>query len=170
MQEVMTDSDSNGKTFKVHQANRTLQARIGTGTLDEKAVERSQNVMDQNQVDFGPMAQGFLDELKDAIQALKDNPDINDPIQTMVTPVMQLKANASTFRYTLVSNLANIMLNFLEAIKKVDGDVLAIVDAHRQSLQLIVTKKITGDGGPVGKQMQEELQSACQRYFAKKKS
>ena len=36
----MTDSDSNGKTFKVHQANRTLQARIGTGTLDEKAVER----------------------------------------------------------------------------------------------------------------------------------
>lgn len=167
MQETMSGSESN---FKVYQANKTLQARIGTGPLDEQAVERSQKVMDANDVDFGPIATEFLDDLGKAIAAAKENPQAPKTIHNMSTPVMQLKANASTFRYTLVSNLANIMLNFLEAVNQVDSDVIAIVAAHQQTLHLIVTKRITGDGGPVGKQMQEELQSACQRYFAKKKA
>ncbi len=167
MQTDMSESDTK---FKIYQADKMLQARIGTGPLDDNAVVRSQKVMDENQVDFGPIAKQFLDELAEALKDAKENPQNSATILTMTTPVMQLKANASTFRYTLVSNLANIMLNFLEAVKIVDNDVIAIVDAHRQSLQLIIAKKITGDGGPIGKQMQEELQSACKRYFAKKKT
>lgn len=169
MQTDMQDSDGK-KDFKVYQANRTLQARVGTGPLDDKAVERSQQVMDANKVDFAPIAEEFLNDLAVAIKTARANPGHPGTVQLMTTPVMQLKANASTFRYTLVSNLANIMLNYLEAVQKVDNDVIAIVEAHQQSLRLIIAKKITGDGGPIGKQMQEELQSACQRYFAKKKS
>lgn len=163
----MSESD---RKFKVYQANKTLQARIGTGSLDEKAVERSQHIMDENQVDFAPIANEFLDELGNGIKKARANPESPTIILDMTTPVMQLKANASTFRYILVTNLANIMLNFLEVVKKVDEDVISIVEAHQQTLRLIITKKITGDGGPVGKQMQEELKSACQRYFAKKRA
>jgi len=166
MQTNMSDSE---QKVKVYQANKTLQARIGTGSLDEKAVERSQQVMDTNKVDFEPIANQFLKELGEAVKKARANPEAPNTVHDMATPVMQLKANASTFRYTLVTNLANIMLNFLEAVRKVDQDVVSIVEAHQQTLSLIVAKKITGDGGPVGKQMQEELQSACQRYFAKKK-
>ena len=162
-------SESVEKPVKVHSADKSLQARIGTGPLDERAVERSQKVMDNNTVDFAPMALEFLDELERAIAMCKKNDVLmEESIAAMTTPVMQLKANASTFRYNLIGNMANIMLSFLEAIQKLDEDAVAIVTAHHQTLKAIVTNKMAGDGGPVGQQMEDELKAACKRYFGKR--
>ena len=155
------------KNIKVHKADASLQMKVGTGPLDEKTVERCQKVMDSNEVDFAPLAMEYLDKLENAIKNA-DSTEMNAAIQNMTTPVMQLKANASTFHYNLIGNLANVMLSFLEAIKQLDEDALSIVAAHHQTLKVIVTKKMTGDGGPVGKQMEDELKSACKRYFAKR--
>ena len=155
------------KNIKVHKADASLQMKVGTGPLDEKTVERCQKVMDSNEVDFAPLAMEYLDKLENAIKGA-DSTEMNAAIQNMTTPVMQLKANASTFHYNLIGNLANVMLSFLEAIKQLDEDALSIVAAHHQTLKVIVTKKMTGDGGPVGKQMEDELKSACKRYFAKR--
>lgn len=163
-------SDPNDKNVKVYKANKTLQAKIGSGTIDEKTVERAQSVMDNNDVDFTPMAIEYLDKLEEAIKQIKAGSlPMKEAIQSMTAPVMQLKANASTFKYNLIGNLANVMLSFLEGIKEIDNDVIAIVSAHHQTLKAIVLKKMSGSGGVAGKAMEEELQNACTRYFSKKK-
>lgn len=161
----MTDS----KKPKVIKANYMLQSKVGSGPLDEAAVERSQEVMDNNTVDFGPLAQEYLTQLQQAITKAKTGDlSTEEAIQGMTEPVMQLKANAATFRYTLISNLANVMLSFLEAVKKLDDDVIQIVEAHQKTLNIIVVKKMQGDAGAAGKQMEDELRAACKRYFTKK--
>ncbi len=162
-------TESSDRQIKVHKADKALQAKVGTGPLDEKAVERSQKVMDNNDVDFAPLAMEYLQQLETAIdEAAKNSTPMEQSIQSMTTPVMQLKANASTFKYNLIGNMANIMLSFLEGIKEMDPDAISIVQAHHQTLKAIVLKKMTGDGGPVGKQMEDELKNACKRYFAKR--
>lgn len=166
---MSSETQTAKKNIKVHKADKSLQARIGTGPLDEEALARSQNVMDTNTVDFAPMATEYLDNLEAAIKTAQNKEtDMSEAIQGMTNPVMQLKANAATFQYDLVSNLANVMLSFLEAIKELDEDAISIVAAHHQTLKAIVLKKMTGDGGPAGKQMEEELRSACNRYFSKR--
>lgn len=165
----MTDTEAANKKIKVHKADLQLQTKIGTGPLDERTVERCQKVMDTNKVDFTPLAMEYLDKLEKATTAAKSaDPITSEHIQAITTPVMQLKANATTFHYNLIGNLANVMLSFLESIQKLDGDAISIVQAHHQTLKAIVLKKITGDGGAVGKQMEEELKGACKRYFAKR--
>jgi hypothetical protein len=152
-------------------ANMALQAKIGAGPLDEKVVERCQQVMENNTVDFAPLAMEYLDNLEAAIQNAKSGAlDLKQATEEMTAPVMQLKANASTFKYNLIGNLANIMLSFLEAVKELDNDVIAIVGAHHQTLKAIILKKMSGDGGAVGKTMEEELKGACARYFSKRKA
>lgn len=161
----MTDS----KNVKIIKADLTLQARIGNGPLDERVVERCQKIIDNNNVDFEPLATEYLEKLRVAITAAKKgSAPTKALIQKMTEPVMQLKANAATFRYTLVGNLANVMLGFLEAVEKIDDNVLEIVSAHEKTLTIIVTKKMKGDGGEHGKMFEQELQSACNRYFTKK--
>lgn len=165
----MPVTDSSDKDVKVFKADMALQGKIGTGPLDEKAVERAENVMENNDVDFAPLAMEYLDKLEAAIQgASSGSTEMGESVQNMTTPVMQLKANASTFKYNLIGNMANIMLSFLEGIKELDADAISIVAAHHQTLKAIVLKKMTGDGGPVGKQMEDELKAACKRYFAKR--
>lgn len=164
----MAGNESHSKV-KVHKADTILQQRVGTGPLDEQVVEKCQKVMDENKVDFKPLANEYLDKLHEAIEiAKKGEVSKFEATQGITTPVMQLKANASTFRYNLIGNLANVMLSFLESIKDLDDDAITIVEAHHQTLKAIVTKEISGDGGPVGKQMEEELKSACKRYFSKR--
>ena len=155
---------------RVHKANKMLQAKVGTGKIDEKTVERCQKVMDNNDVEFAPVAKEFLDKLQVAIERTrKGELEKDDAVKAMTEPVMQLKANSSMFKYTLIGNLANVMLSFLEAVKDLDNDVIEIVAAHHQTLSAIVIKKMKGDGGAHGAQMESELKGACARYFAKRK-
>lgn len=163
--------DNNGKPAKIIKADTSLQKKIGNGPLDERIVTRCQNVIDNNGVDFGPLAQEFLTKLRDAIAtARKGSKTDKSAIQSMTEPVMQLKANAAVFRYTLIGNLANVMLGFLEAVNTVDDDVLEIISAHEKTLSVIIAKKMHGPGGVHGKLLEEELQNACKRYLSKKKN
>lgn len=157
------------KKPNVIKANYRLQQKVGAGPLDEKIVKASQQVMDTNQVDFEPLGLAILRRLKDALDHAKEpGANMAQIKDTLTTPVMELKANASTFRYPLIGNLANIMLSFLEAIREMDEDALEIVRAHYDTLHMIVVRKLSGDGGDAGRQLTTELQLVCDRYYHKK--
>ena len=163
-------TETENTDIKVYKANKMLQAKIGNGPLDQKAVEKCQQVMDNNDVEFAPLAMEYLNKLEEAItSAKKGDTDMKETVKAMTAPVMQLKANATTFKYNLIGNLANVMLSFLESIKEIDNDAIEIVAAHHKTLTAIVVKKMKGDGGAAGAQMEDELKSACKRYFAKRK-
>ncbi|MCB1720984.1 MAG: hypothetical protein KDI11_04440 [Alphaproteobacteria bacterium] len=165
----MSESNSSQNKVRVFKADKQLQQKVGTGPLDEAIVERCQDVMDRNDVDFAPLAMEFLGKLENAIKDVTaEKKSKEESVHEMTNAVMQLKANASTFHYNLIGNMANIMLSFLEGIQEIDNDAIAIVNAHHQTLKAIVLKKMSGDGGPIGKQMEDELKAACKRYFAKR--
>lgn len=160
--------DGNDK-HRVIKANYMLQAKVGSGPLDERVVEQMQAVMDKDTTDFGPIAQPCLETMDRVIkQAKTDNYDMKTAVAELTTPVMQLKANAKTFKYDLIGNLATIMLNFLEHLRDLDNEVIEIIAAHHTTLNAIIVKKMSGDGGPVGKQFENELKAACDRYMAKR--
>ena len=59
------------ENVKVIKASTNLQTKVGTGPLDEKTIERCQDVMDNNDVDFAPLAMEYLNKLEEAITAVK---------------------------------------------------------------------------------------------------
>jgi len=114
----------------------------------------------------------FLKTLEDALNTIEANSQTDtseQQIKTLISPVMELKANAAIFHYALVGNLANIMLNFLESIDQLDKDALSIVRGHHDSLKLILSSNMKGDGGQDGQVMITELKDACARYYKKAK-
>lgn len=159
------------KQPRIIKANYILQAKVGSGPLDNKVVEKCQQVIDNNDVDFAPLAKEFLDKLAEAImRAQRDNENTREIIQEMSQPVMQLKANAALFKYDLIGKLANVMLSFLESVRAIDKTVIEIVDAHHKTLSVIILKKMKGDGGSHGIQLEQELKDACSRYLQKKRA
>lgn len=165
----MSPSDTKPKKYK---ASNELERRIGKGPLDTMAVQRAQEDIDNNTIDFAPMGLEFLERLDNSIQEIKTNPSAlseEDKIKNLTAPVMELKANAAIFHYELVGNLASIMLSFLESITSLDDDAVSIVSGHHDSLKLILKSSMKGNGGENGKVMEEELKGACVRYYKKKK-
>jgi len=119
-------------------------------------------------VDYTAPALGYLETLEKNIEearnAKEQTPEI---LQNLLDPIMQIKANAAMFNYPLIGNMANIVLNFLEALPDCDDHVLEIVEASAKTLRLIVTNQMKGLGGEYGEELEKELKSACKRYFRK---
>lgn len=162
------------KKARVMKASHLLQSKVGFGEVEEEAVERGEKVIQAiSQIDFKPLLTEYLEALEDAIAAFKketnkDQEDVNNELHESITaPVMQIKGNAAMFNYILMSKLANIMLNFLETVDKIDDDVIDILEAHLTTLHAIVNKDMRDDGGVDGQLLQDELRDACKRYFTK---
>lgn len=125
--------------------------------------------MSTSTADFTPVARGFLDHLElSLMHCHKAGLTHRQRIDTLTRPVMDLKANAGMFRYTLITILANIMLGFLERIPALDNEAREIVNAHHTTLKMIIDTKMTGNGGSTGAILTRELKDACNRYFAKR--
>ena len=162
-------SNYSDRETNIIKANRMLQAKVGSGSIDEKRIEQSQALIDSDKTDFAPMASEYLGRLETALANIPEEPaNVKIAIQPIIVEIMQLKANAAMFSYGLVGTLANIVLNFLENLHTWDKDALAIIDAHIKTLRIIVRNGMKGDGGDYGHQLTNELRDACQRYFTKK--
>ncbi len=158
------------KKAKIIKASTMLQAKIGRGPLDPKTVQRCQDVIDSNQVDFSPLAKEYLNRLDAVLKKVQDGTlGKQAAIGSITEPVVQLKGHAALFGYELAGTLANIMMGFLESIDSLDSDVIQIVDAHHQTLKSIIHNEMKGDGGPHGEMLKRELMQACRRYHSKKK-
>ncbi len=154
---------------KIYKANKMLQAKVGVGKIEKEKVEVCQQRINENNTDFEPMAKEFLDELLEAVKVAQSGKhDLQELRQHVTQPVMQLKANGAMFGYTLIGDLANIMLSFLEGVSRIDDDIISIIAAHHTTLTAIVKNNMKGDGGEHGKAMKNELMSACRRYMEKR--
>jgi len=152
---------------KIYNASKVLQRKAGTGKIDPKKLKEAEKVIEENTVNFVPMAMDYLTELEKAISAAKDNDGSADHHHKITLPIMHLKSTGTVFKYPLVSDLSDITLTFLETTKTVNTDVLAIVMAHEQLLHAILAEEISGDGGAKGKAMKKEMASVCDRYLKK---
>src|SRR5690606_34285979 len=96
-----------------------LKEKVGVGGIDEKLLTRSQEVIDKNEtgIDFIIYAEQYLKEFSDSVKAARSNDNFKKSRDKIVRPVMQLKANGGMFQYQLVSEVADIALQFLEAVE-----------------------------------------------------
>lgn len=147
-------------------ANHILQAKVGYGIVDEETIQKSQTVLDKNTFNFAPIASMFLAQLQDGLDIATHEKETNRrTIDRLINPVMQIKANARIFKYDLLGNLANTMLNFLEMLNELDDDAHDIVSAHKKTLTHIINSDMKGSGGDIGEKLENELSAACTRYM-----
>ena len=148
-----------------------LKQKVGTGGIDERVLEKAQTFIEKAELDFVPFAQQFLKELALYAKEARQSNDNNKSAakDRMIGPIMQLKANRAMFQYQLVSEVADIALQFLESIDRIDDDVFEIITAHENTIKVIISSKLKGDGGREGYALVKELDKACKRYFSKHK-
>ena len=153
---------------KVITPRHILREKIGYGGIDPVALNRAEESIAKNDVDFQPYAQDFLARIDKAVSAARSLEVRNrSVVDTIVRPVMELKASGGMFKYPLVTEIADILLDFLEGLDSLNSDAFGIIDAHQKTLQVIINSKLTGDGGRAGKALADELYGACKRYQKK---
>lgn len=143
-----------------------LKAKVGHGGLDPKVLEKAQEFINNNKVDFIPIANDFLKRMEESGKSLQETND-NKSMEALVESIMQLKASGGMFKYQLVSEIADSCLHFIENIEEFNDDARAVIKAHENTIKIILKNKLTGDGGKEGYALVKELNKASERYFSK---
>ena len=143
-----------------------LKEKVGSGGIDEAVLNKAQELLENNTIDFKPIAQMLMDVLNETITDAKNGRVKGESaIESMLYPAMQLKAQGGMFHYPLISEISNILINFLETVDDTDKDVMDIVVAHKMSMNAVLASQIKGDGGKVGRELRDALLDACARYY-----
>lgn len=146
-------------------ASKELQLKVGTGNINEASIKAAQKVIDEDKTEFAELARPQLKKLQDAINdASKSKADGQAVLQSFREPMMNLKANAGSFKYEFVGQLTGMVLMLLENLDKPDKKVIQIVDSVHKTILLALAYKMKGDGGAAGKELLAAFQVLCQKY------
>lgn len=158
------------KKAKFHNPPNKLREKVGYGGLEPTRLERAETFIEENQLDFTPYADTLIKRLDGVIRDIKsDDMSHEEGRGALIRSIMEIKANGGMFQFMLLSEIADVILNFLENIDEINEDAMNIIDAHQNALKIIVANKLTGSGGREGKAISMELYAACNRYYEKYK-
>ena len=148
-----------------------LKMKIGHGGVEKIKREKAQQFLIENPVDFADDALALVNEITKARTAAAEHfRQQKVPLRNLddvLKPIMQLKANGGMFKYQLISDVADICLQFLESINDYEEEALEIIRGHENTLRSILENRLQGNGGKAGYEVVLELHNACQRYFKK---
>ncbi|MCB1784286.1 MAG: hypothetical protein KDI13_09855 [Alphaproteobacteria bacterium] len=149
-----------------------IKAKVGDGGLTDNILDRAQKLLENNSVDFGPLADIYLTRMMEGInraKAASGDEDLEYLIAGILYPCAQLKANGGMFHYPLVTRIAERFVQFMEVVERIDPQMMEIATAFHTTIRAVVAGKVKGDGGQYGNELVEALNGACMRYFEKHK-
>jgi len=144
-----------------------LKEKVGSGGISSEKLQKGQDFLEKNTVDFTPHANDLLARLRELMANINPVVPSHTTLEEIVKIVMQLKANGSMFHYQLLSMTSDVLLRFMEKVRIVDADFLDILNVYTNILTAILNKRLTGNGGHEGYALTQELNNACQRYNRK---
>ena len=146
-----------------------LKKKIGEH-VDIKAVFSEENVAAAQQVIDGHK-DSFREWAAEDIAALEENYGKaakeefrKEAIATITQIAERLKAQAGTFDFGLATLVAKSLAGFCTGHPEADRDHMVVIRKHIDTLSVILSKKITGDGGQVGGELMDNLKKLTEKY------
>ena len=157
-----------GGKAKFYSPPNILRQKVGVGGIDSARLEKAEALIDRSDFDFLSFAPMILERLEKAIAAARKQTIAGrDHINRIIVPIMELKASGGMFQYMLVSEIADIILDFLESLEELNPDGFNILDVHQRTINVIIKNRLKGTGRIEGKALVRELSEACDRYRKK---
>jgi hypothetical protein len=148
---------------KLIMPKNTLKKKVGDGGFKQEDLMKAQRAIDDNDVDFRPIADKYLTLIHQAIAEYNNDKSI-DLHSLLLDQLMQLRAQGSLFRYSSISAISDTVVDLLDTIKKVDATIIEIVEAYEKSTKVLLLKGVRNSEDMICKAFVTELSNVCKKY------
>ncbi len=148
----------------------TLKAKVGNGGFNKESIEKAQKTIEENVVDFGPIAKEYLLKIKTAIATYKSDNDPKALYGRLLDQLTQLRAQGTMFQYPAITAITDTVVDLLDSLKTVDDKILEIVEAYEQSANILIMSKVKSDNDKICQALVGELRTVCDKYKKKIKA
>jgi len=157
-------SDNNNDVVEVLQPPNLLKLKAGSGGFDPKAVLRAEARVGELAFGFTQWARQQAKNIGDLLEGLDEASWADSPDATqMKRMAFDLKGQSGSFGYPMASTIADNLCRLIAV--PYDPRVLSLAKAHADTLRLIYSKSVVGDGGIKGREILATLGQAVD-FFA----
>lgn len=148
---------------KLIMPKNTLKKKVGDGGFKQSDLLKAQRSIEDNDVDFKPIADKYLALIRQALVEYNNDKSI-DLHSLLLDQLMQLRAQGSLFRYSSISAISDTVVDLLDTIKKVDATIIEIVEAYEKSTKVLLLKGVRNSEDMICKAFVTELSNVCKKY------
>ncbi|MFP4314443.1 MAG: hypothetical protein ACLFR0_08980 [Alphaproteobacteria bacterium] len=153
---------------KIVKPKNTLKEKVGDGGFNPESIKRAQTTIEENVVDFKPIATHYLGEIKKALSDEKTRANPEVLYGQLLDQLTQLRAQGAMFQYPAITLLTDTVVDLLDSLKSVDKTILEIIHAYEQSAMILLAKGIKSDQDKTCQILSKELNMVCSKYKEKK--
>jgi two-component system chemotaxis response regulator CheY len=153
----------------------TLKQKIGMEVPVELitnplTVAASEDEISKAQAEFMQAMLKDVETLEESYQALIKSPDNTKKlVGNIKDAAFSIKSRAGIFGYIRATEVANQLYNFCRRYYDKDNKYhLIILEKHIQTIVVIFSHKITGDGGAIGAELMRDLAKLINKYLNRK--
>ncbi len=156
----------NDQEPEIVQPASTLQDRVGTVGDGEMDFSAADAVIDNLAEEFVNRLPEELQRILSALTELIDEPGEETHKTALFRLVHDLKGQAGTFDYNLISIIGNDLCRFIERPIPMTPRRLKVAGYYVEAMKVVAEKQITGDGGEFGMRMVDTLHSMTQKVLS----
>jgi hypothetical protein len=148
-----------------------LKMKVGSGGIDKQAVKEAQNAIQVlGHKMYAQWADKDLGRMRAAFDELRQT-NFDDPagVKLMLRICWDMKGLGGTFGFPLVTEITHYLSNYLEHCEN-SPDVSvssAVVQPHIDALYVVLSQKISGDGGAIGRELVRGLETVVLKTGAR---
>jgi hypothetical protein len=146
-----------------------LKEKVGTdgpGAIDLEALEKAEKVI-------ASMANSYLDSVADDLRNIDETfgkleaatGDRKEELMAVFQTALILKGQGGSFGYDLMTTIGNELCRLIEKLDKAGPKEVEAIKLHIDSMKLVISNDIKGDGGVTGKEMLAGLQQVCDKLL-----
>ena len=153
-----------------------IRASAPGGKSMEEMIEAGNSVVATAARSYAEVANADVDEIAGIAAAMRKAPDKADEFRPELLRVgLNLKGQAATMGYPLVTEVAHSLIDFLDDMKKAQRRLaddpktaLPAVQFHVEALRLLMAKDVKGKGGPTERALIDGLKSIVAKALPEK--
>ncbi|WP_421779687.1 hypothetical protein [Kiloniella litopenaei] len=155
---------------KLHMPTNNLKPKVPSegGPELEDIVEKAENALSEMEGDYEVLVADEIANINEFLLQAKSNHDeCADRIIEIHRISHNIKGQAATFSYPLLSLAAKSLCHFIQENAEKAGERLDLIEAHVNTMRIILTQKLKGDGGQEGQGLITALEQAVGKILAK---
>ncbi len=150
---------------RISEQQSSLKDRANISEAREINFSAAQSAIDDLGKKFVNRLPEELQRIEAALSALEDKPDDQSRRTVLFRLVHDLKGEAGTFDYRLITIIGNDLCRFLEMQVAWTPRLMKVVRFYVEAINRVAEDRITGDGDEFGLQMIETLQRMTQKVL-----
>jgi HPt (histidine-containing phosphotransfer) domain-containing protein len=155
---------------KLHMPTNNLKPKVPSegGPELEDIVEKAEQALSEMEDDYEVLVGEEITRIGEFLQTAKDDSTkIADCIKEIHIIGHNIKGQAATFSYPLLTMAAKSLCHFIQENATAAGERLDLIEVHVNTMRIIVAQKIKGDGGKKDQGLITALEEAVGKILAK---